>query len=177
MEPGVESMKLTDILSLDDWVQLETEMNERSGLSANIFNPDGIRITDTLIWVNRLCPEIKANDKGQAFICAVAHQNLAIQAKNNRKSVIEECDAGIVKICVPIFVDDEFLGAACACGALMDDGEVDSFLINKITDMEEEKIDKLSGDIKSIPLDVAESLAGFVEKRLERIVEDYKAGV
>ena len=73
-------MELTDLLPLEKWAELETEIHARSGLESNVFNTDGIRITDNKVWVNRLCPAIKATDKGQAFICAVAHMNLAAMA-------------------------------------------------------------------------------------------------
>ena len=167
-------MKLTNILPIEKWVELEKEMSRRSGLNANIFDPDGIRITPFKNWANRLCPEIKANDKGQSFICAVAHQNLAIQAKQTGRSVIEECDAGIVKIVVPIFVDDAFLGTAAACGLRLEDGEVDPFLINKITGIDTKKIESLSNDISSITRKEADSLVEFIEGALGRIVEDFK---
>ena len=58
---------------------------------SNVFNTDGIRITNNKVWVNRLCPAIKATDKGQSFICAVAHMNLANQAREEHRPVIEEC--------------------------------------------------------------------------------------
>ena len=90
-------MKLTDLLPPDAWFELEQEITKQTGLSGNIFDAEGVRITNYRNWANRLCPEIKANDKGQSFICAVAHQNLAAQAKRTRKPLIEECDAGIAK--------------------------------------------------------------------------------
>lgn len=124
-------MELTDLLPLEKWTQIENEIHRHSGLESNVFNTDGIRITDNKVWVNRLCPAIKATDKGQSFICAVAHMNLANQAKEEKRPVIEECDAGLMKIVVPIFVDGHFIGAVGACGLLPADGEVDSFLVNK----------------------------------------------
>lgn len=167
-------MKLTDLLPLDAWVELEEKVTKRFGLSGNIFDTAGIRITDYRNWANRLCPEIKANDKGQSFICAVAHQNLATQAKQSRKPIIEECDAGIAKVVVPIFVDDEFLGAACGCGSLLEGGEVDSFLINKITGIDEEKIESLSHDMGTISAEEADTLVRFLEEKINNIVHGYQ---
>ena len=167
-------MKLTDLLPPDAWVELEQEITKQSGLSGNIFDAEGIRITNYRHWGNRLCPVIKANDKGQSFICAVAHQNLAAQAKQTRKPLIEECDAGIAKIVVPILVDDEFLGAACGCGSLMEGGEVDAFLINKITGIDEEEIERLSNDMNYISAEEANSLLKYLEKEINKIVHDYK---
>lgn len=83
-------MKLTDLLPIEKWKEFEEELTERFGLDANIFNIDGIRITDHKKWANRLCPAIKGTDRGQSYICAVAHMNLATQAKQTRKSLIEE---------------------------------------------------------------------------------------
>jgi hypothetical protein len=70
-------MKLTDILPTAKWVELEKQIVERFGVDSNIFNVDGVRISEFKAWANDLCPAIKATDKGQSFICAVAHMNLA----------------------------------------------------------------------------------------------------
>ncbi len=165
-------MKLTDLLPLEKWVELEEEIHTRSGLESNVFNTDGIRITDNKVWVNRLCPAIKATDKGQAFICAVAHMNLANQAKDEQRAVIEECDAGLMKIVVPIFVDGEFIGAVGACGLLPADGEVDAFLVNKITEIDEETVEALCEDLAVIEKNSAEEVAQFIWERIERIVSN-----
>ena len=165
-------MELTDLLPLEKWAELENEIHARSGLESNVFNTDGIRITDNKVWVNRLCPAIKATDKGQAFICAVAHMNLANQAKNEKCAVIEECDAGLMKIVVPIVVDGEYLGAIGACGLLPADGEVDSFLVNKITDIEEETVEELCEDLAVIEKNSAEEVAQFIWEKIEAIVSE-----
>lgn len=167
-------MKLTDLLPPDAWVELEQEITKQTGLSGNIFDAEGIRITKYRHWANRLCPVIKANDKGQSFICAVAHQNLAAQAKQTRKPLIEECDAGIAKVVVPILVGGEFLGAACGCGSLLEGGEVDTFLINKITGIDEEEIESLSNDMGYISTEEANSLLKYLEKEIQAIVNDYQ---
>ncbi|MBC2712808.1 MAG: PocR ligand-binding domain-containing protein [Desulfosarcina sp.] len=163
-------MELTDLLPLEKWVELENEIHARSGLESNVFNTDGIQLTDNKISINRLCPVIKATDKGQAFICAAAHMNLANQARDERKTVIEECDAGLMKIVVPIFVDGEFIGAFGACGLLLADGEVDSFLVNKMTGIDEEKIEALCEDLAVIEKNSAEEVAQFIWEKIEAIV-------
>ena len=168
-------MKLTDIAPQEKWVELESQINQRSGLDANLFNIEGYRISDCKNWANKLCPEIKATDKGQSFICAPAHMNIAHQAMKTRKVVIEECDAGLVKIVVPVFVDEEFVGAVGACGFLLDDGEVDSFLINKMTDIEEEKIESLSQGIPSVTSEKAESITQYISAEVDRMIADYRA--
>lgn len=167
-------MELTDLLPLENWKELEKEITRRSGLDANIFNIDGIRITDYKNWANRLCPAIKATDKGQSYICAVAHMNLSIQAKQTQKSLVEECDAGLVKIIVPIFMKDEFFGAVSACGFLLDDGEVDSFLVNMTTGIDEEDIERLSADIETISTEKASTIISYIEEEISKIISKFE---
>ena len=98
--------------------------------------------------------------------------NLAIIAKNTGKSVIEECDAGIVKLVVPIFADDAFIGAVGACGLLLDDGEADTFMVHKTIGMDEAKIENLAEDIGSIAIRKVENIRDYIENRLEEIMRN-----
>jgi ligand-binding sensor protein len=167
-------MELSDLLPLEKWKELEKEITRISGLDANVFGTDGVRITDYKNWANRLCPAIKGTDKGQSYICAVAHMNLAAQAKQTQASLIEECDAGLVKIIVPVFVKDEFLGTAGACGMLLDGGEVDSFLVNMTTGLVEAEIERLASDIGVISIEKARSIVAFIEEKLGKIVREFE---
>ena len=163
-------MNLTDLAPMQRWVELEQQIHAKTGLDASVFNPTGYRISEIKNWANRICPAIKATDKGQSFICAPAHMNIAAMAMQRRQTVIEECDAGMIKIVVPIFHEDQFVGAVGACGLLLDDGEVDSFLVNKMTDIEEEKVLRLSEGIQSISSAEAEALGDFISGRIAAII-------
>ncbi len=166
-------MKLTDLLPLDQWVEFEKEIVRRTGLDANVFDIEGVRISDFRQWANRLCPVVKANDRGQSFICAVAHMNLAAQAQQTGKAVIEECDAGILKMVIPIFVDGAFVGAVGACGLLPEeDGELDVFMVHKTIGMDEAEIESLGEDIGSIPTHKVEAVREYIENRLDEIVKN-----
>jgi len=167
-------MNLLDILPVEKWIELEEEINKRSNLNASVFDADGIRITDFKKWANRLCPAVKANEKGQSYICAVAHQNAASQAKKTGDPAMIECDAGLVKIVVPIFVDDEFLGVAGGCGLLLQDSEVDTFLVNKTTDIDVGKVENLSEDMATVSMEQLKSVIKYIEEELEWIRQNYK---
>jgi ligand-binding sensor protein len=167
-------MELTDLLPLEKWKELEKEITRRSGLDTNIFGTDGVRVTDYKHWANRLCPAIKATDKGQSYICAVAHMNLATQAKQTQTSLIEECDAGLVKIIVPVFVKDEFLGAVGACGMVLDGGEVDPFLVKMTTGIDEAEIERLASDIGAISIEKARSVVSYIEGKISEIIREFE---
>lgn len=76
---------------------------------------------------------------------------------------------------VPIFVGDEFLGVAGSCGMIIDGSEVESFLINKITSIDEERIKSLSKGIYEMPTSEAERLADYIQGRKDKIVGDFES--
>lgn len=170
-------MELVELCALETWKALEDEIHRRSGLCASVFNTEGVRINPISAWPNRLCPEIKANPKGQSFICATAHMNIAILAREASEPVIEECDAGMIKLVVPIFVKGEFVGSVGGCGLLLDDGEVDTFLVNKITGMDEDLLESLSTGMPALTMDQVQALGQYIQQEVGKIVAAYEASV
>jgi ligand-binding sensor protein len=159
-------MNLTNLLSIDKWIELEKEINKISGMNASVFDVEGMRITDFTKWANDLCRAIRSTDKGRSFICSVAQKHLAQKAKRTRLPVVEECDAGLMKLVVPIFKGDEFPGAASACGLLPENGEVDVFAVTKITGMNEDKVKKLSEGIGFVTKDDIPRIEKLIQERI-----------
>jgi len=165
-------MELTDLLPVDKWMELEAKINRRSGLNATVFDINHMRITDFKKWANNLCPVIKANEKGQTFICATAQRNIVAMAQKTRKPVVEECDAGMIKIVAPVFVNGEFLGSVSGCGLLQtDEGKVESFLVNKTTGINEQEIKGLSKTVGHISIEDAEAFSLFIDEEVNKVVE------
>jgi ligand-binding sensor protein len=167
-------MRLFDILPAKNWVELEKQIHKRSGLNASVFDAEGMRITKFQKWANRLCPVVKATNKGQSFICSIAHQNAANQSRQTKKPTIVECDAGLIKYVVPIFVGKVFLGTAGGCGLLPQGGEVELFLIHKITDIDRKDIQILSRSINTIAQSKLHSIITFTQKEIDRILQDFE---
>jgi ligand-binding sensor protein len=168
-------MDLTDLLPVEKWVELEAKINRRSGLNATVFDINHTRITDFKKWANNLCPVIKANEKGQTFICATAQRHIAAMAQKTQKPVVEECDAGMVKIVTPVLVNGEFLGSVSGCGLLKnDEGKVESFLVYKTTGIDGEEIKRLSKEIGHISMENAEALGLFIAEEVDKIVEPFE---
>ncbi len=165
-------MKITDLLSKEEWKELEEELHLRTGLDTNVYDSEGFTFTGLKQWANRICPEIKARPESLQSVCSVAHQNLAHQARQTGRPVIEECDIGFVKICVPLMVGDRFLGAVGGCGLVMEEGEVETFMIHKLTDLDESKIEELASDVKTITESQAWEVANEIEARLKSLVPE-----
>jgi len=167
-------MNLVDVMPVKNWVAVEKEINRRSGLNPSVYDNRGIRITDYKNWDNRLCPAIRETEKGLQSICSVAHQNVAARVVKNRQTIIDECDAGLLKFAVPIFVDDEFLGVAGGCGKLRGEGQLDTYLVHRTADLSEEIVKELSADIETLPADKLESVIDYVEKTVTEIIREFR---
>ena len=163
-------MQLIELAPLERWIILEKDIHHKSGLDVNVFDTNGYRISELKNWANPLCPAIKATDKGQSFICAPAHMNIATLAMRSKQAVVEECDAGMLKLVVPIFADEEFVGTVGACGFLLDEAEVDRFLINKTTDISESEIESLATGIKNISSAKAQALGQYIMNQIKEII-------
>jgi ligand-binding sensor protein len=170
------NVMLTDIAPLERWIELEQEIHARTGMDANVFDIRGYRITPVKNWANRLCPAIKETDKGQSFICAPAHMNIAAQAMRTGEPVVEECDAGMIKLVVPIRVNGEFLGAVGACGMTLEGGEIDAFLVTKTTDIDDETVEALSATVPSISREKAEALGRYIAETVAGLIAQINIG-
>jgi ligand-binding sensor protein len=163
-------MLLTDLLSIEQWEEIEKELYERSGLNACVYDLDGNRITSFKAWANEICPLIKSYPQGVSAICAVANQHFTSEAKNSQQPVISECDAGFVKFAVPIFYNQEFLGTIGGCGHCLPEGEVETFLIHKTLDIDESTLEDKAQDVKTISEDEINTLVAFLQTRLQEIL-------
>ena len=168
-------MELTDILSVEEWARFEKELSDRFKLNCTVYKADGISVTGKQNFCNKLCPEIKANKDALAAICAPGNQNFMAMAKQTKKAVIDECDAGLLKIAVPIFVGEEFLGTAGGCGVLLGDGEVEDFMVQKTTGLDEEAIETLCRGLGRMTEEEARQAAAVIESRIAELVKDASA--
>jgi len=165
-------MELTDILSVDQWAEFEKELFDRFQINCTVYNTDGVGVTGKPNWCNTLCPEIKANKESLAAICAPGNQHFMAEAQRTGKAVIDECDAGLLKIAVPIFADGVFLGTAGGCGLLPEGGEVDTFMVHKATGMSEEDVAAFCQGIGTMSEAEANAMAEFIETRLDQFLKE-----
>ncbi len=166
-------MKLTDVMPSEKWLEFAKSIYSKFGLNGAIYNKEGFLVHPRTPWANELCPIINGN-KDSHFICASAQQNLSAMAKEQKKPIIGECDAGLIKIDVPIFVGNEFIGTAGGCGHLSEEGEVETFFISKMLNIEEEKVKELLTTVKKMSQNELDEVVKYVENELEKILSNFK---
>ncbi len=165
-------MNLTDILPVEQWIELEKEIHARSGLNPSIYDADGVNITGT-VTRNPLCHAIKNNSEGQALICSPSHQNITHEAKKSFKPVIGVCHSGQTKIVVPIYVGVTFVGAAGGCGLIPEGSGVDGLFVSKTLGIGNKRLEDLTKDIPSISQKKAQDVARYIKERIDGIISIY----
>lgn len=161
-------MKPTDLAPVQKWKELEKEFATRSGLTAAAFDAENGRVTDATVWANELCPVIKGNPASANQICSIAQQNMAAICRKTGRPLLEECDAGMFKLMVPIIAGGEFVGTMGGCGRLLADGELEVDYIAEATGKPPREIERLGSSVATLTQDEAEALAHFLAELLER---------
>ena len=163
-------MTLTDLLSLEQWKGLEREIHERFKVNAAVVDDKGVRITDYANWGNPLCQRIKTDPKGLAAICAPTGQHCTKRMTESPAAFIEECEAGMLKIMVPVYTNGDLLGAVGCCGSLDEDMELDTFLVAKALEADEGEIVKAGGTVPCVSRNKAEETLAWIEARLDELL-------
>ena len=164
-------MQMEDLLPVAAWKRFERELNQATGLNACVFDAEGNRVTDFVAWANGLCPLIKGQPAAAQAICSVAHQEIARQARDTRQPAVAECDAGMLKICVPIYVDDMFVGIAGGCGMLADPAHLEPFHVSRAADIPEERVVELAAHIPLLPAEKAAAAAALIAERVAAVIQ------
>lgn len=158
-------MELTDIMPKEDWVKVQNELHEKFGLNADIMNTEGKRL-DGNTWGNELCHAIREDKKGLGAICVPAGQ-MFVQMMKEGKPFYEECDAGMVRIAVPIKKDGELVGSAGGCGLVVGDGEVDEFTIGMMSDLSEDEIAEKNKTVQTVTEEKVQEIMDYIQKRID----------
>ena len=99
---------------------------------------------------------------------------IASQAMKTKQPVVEECDAGLIKIAVPVFVSNAFMGVVGGCGLLDKNGYVESDLIQMTTGIDMKEIEGLAAGIHVIEKDTIDSTIEYIKKQVDQIVNDFE---
>ena len=168
-------MTLTDLLSEKEWNVFVKDLHEKFGITCAVSDANGDHVSHYENWCNRVCPVIKKKPEAIAAICAVAAQNFTLETKMTRKPMILECDIALVKVAVPIFVGDTFLGTVGGCGLLPEDGEVEEFMVQKTTGLEEREVSELVEGITTMSETMVHEFEDYTATCIAKIVSKYES--
>lgn len=163
-------MNMTDLCAKESWAELEQSIHERFQLNGRAYDNAGFTFTGHVTWCNPVCKAIKASPEGAGAICSVAHQAMARLAAAKGEIVVSECDAGLIKICCPVVINDELVGVFGGCGRLPAGEEADAFLIAKATGIPQEEVERLASELTFMRPEEIEEVKAFLAQRRQELL-------
>ena len=156
----MSELSIYDVNSRENWQKLLEQTQSSSGLPTALLDSKNI-ILQSSGERNELCREIRSRDKAKPVICGQSQQFMAEMARNQKTVVVEICEAGMVKFVVPVFRDENYLGCVTACGGMLPETEIETYLIEKTAGIDEQSVSKM-----------AETATIVQKERIQRIADD-----
>jgi ligand-binding sensor protein len=168
-------MQMTDILPVDEWAKLEQEITQRFGVNAHAYDAKGSPFTGAATWPTRLCVALRQNKGAASGICSVINQTLVHEVGRTGRPAVTDCDAGQLVVCAPVVVEGELVGMVGGCGGFADDNEPETFLLEKMADLSEERVAELCQGGVRMSADEVQAMSDWIAARVDAIVKDFQA--
>ena len=161
-------MEMYDIKPKEEWQRVLDTVYRELGMPSAITDKENV-VLQVSGQRNPLCAKIRSIKEASAFICSQAQQFMAEVAKEERRPVIEFCDAGMLKLVIPVFRQNDFVGTLTACGAYIGGEELEDFFIEKSTKLNEQEIKAL---IQQVPEGDLQKISEVTQKLFHQIQND-----
>lgn len=155
----MNELSLYDLNSRKNWQKLLDETQSSLDMPTALLDPDNV-ILQSIGERNELCREIRSRKKVKPVICGQSQQFMAEMARTKKSSVVEICEAGMVKLVVPVFHDQNYLGSITTCGCKLPETEIETYLIKKTTGIGGHAIAEIA---KKVPIVQKEQLQQLAE--------------
>ena len=121
-------MKLLDIFSVEEWDKVLGSFKTVVGIAPITFDAAGTPVTSPC-FTCEACRMIKSTAEGTRR-CKEGHVAMVAEAKQTRKALVKFCHAKFLKVTIPIFDGEEFLGITGGCNILPESSQVeDAFYV------------------------------------------------
>jgi len=161
-------MSVYDIKSKEEWQKILDDLCEESGMPTALVDKKSVVLQDSGER-NPLCLKIRSNNESLAFICGQTQQFMVKKAKSTQKPVIDPCEAGMLKLLIPLFLDNEFVGSITVCGSCAPGEEIETFAIAQSTKMNEDEIRPLVKQLCEVD---QEKVTGVAQRLFQEIQKD-----
>ncbi|HTZ53128.1 MAG TPA: PocR ligand-binding domain-containing protein [Spirochaetia bacterium] len=117
-------MKLQDLFTVEEWDRLLGSFKTVIGIAPITLDAAGNAITSPC-FTCEACRMIKSTAEG-ARRCKEGHVRMVAEAKETRKALVKVCHAKFLKITIPIFDGNEFLGVTGGCNVFPENAPADA---------------------------------------------------
>ena len=143
---GVEkNMTPLDLKTKEEWEAILNQFAADTRMTATLTDKMG----NHLLSVGErypLCAAIRENEEALTFICSQTNTAMLAVVTKTLQPEIDICEAGLIRLVVPVVRNGLLVGQVTACGAASNDEEVNSFFVSKEAGISEEKVLELAQD-------------------------------
>ncbi len=135
-----------------DWGFLESMLHENYHVHALTIDREGGRRTHgKIVWANKLCSLLKASPVGEDRVWSMTQRSMCCDARAGKCCVRDECPAGLIKIVVPIVIENNIDGFVCVGGRpYVSTDRIYTDMIQRVIGLDEEEIQKCLTTIQPI---------------------------
>ena len=161
-------MSVYDIRSKKEWQKILDDVSEKAGMPVALVDKKNTVMQESGER-NPLCSRIRGNKESLSFICGQTQQFMTRQAKSTGEPVIDVCEAGLLKFVVPVFSGADFTGAITVCGSCVPGEEIQTFIIAKSMQIDENEISVLAESISEVD---QEEVGDLVQRLFKKVKKD-----
>ena len=126
---------------------LET-LGRKYGLAMAVVDEEG-KIVLSAGTRNPLCEQIRVNEESLTYICSQTSAAMSRELKTTLQPLVETCEAGMLRIAVPIVKEGRLIGQVTGCGVAEDDQAIDPETLALQMGKTEETVAELARDVEA----------------------------
>jgi ligand-binding sensor protein len=141
-----------DVMSKDEWNDVLDQFAQNTKMPACLGEPK-----ESLMHCRSertpLCLAIRSNQETLSSICYQASTTMNAIIAKTLKPEIDYCQAGLMRVVVPIVRDNSVIGQVFACGLATEEEEIEVLLLAKQLGISQDEVWEM---VKSIPVGIEE---------------------
>jgi ligand-binding sensor protein len=160
-----------EIMSAEQWDELLEELASDSLMTSALLDSQGA-VLRTHGRRNALCKMIRQEGESRTSICSQTSAAMLEMVRVTLGPVIEECEAGMMRVVIPVVRGGVLAYQVALCGRLAHDGQIETFLLSKLMRVGEDDVSDLS---RSVTLVARKYLRDLAERTFLRLNPDQTA--
>lgn len=154
-----------DMMSKDEWDEILEEFARKTQMVACLGDPKG-SVIQCRSDRTPLCLAIRSNQETLTYICGQASTSMGAVITKTLKPELDYCQAGLMRIAVPIVREGSMIGQVFACGLASEEEEIDISLLAKQLQVTENEVREM---VKSIPVGTEEAVEREAAESFDKI--------
>ncbi len=157
------ALHVLDVKAESDWLRIVEKLCQNLDMPVSLTDADG-KILMSAGERNPLCAHIREKTETLQAVCSQTAAAMTAALKASKAPVIDLCEAGLARVAVPIFHENEIVGQVSVCGKATDFDEIDPYYLAMTLDISEVEVGALVKKVQAISDEEMQSFSNVVMK-------------